>query len=91
MTTKELKVVNYLRLNKGIRILPADNGNCTVVWDESKYKDKLNTLLEFGVYETSPKDPAAKVERKYRISFPNIKTAPPTDLKHKLTPYHNKP
>jgi hypothetical protein len=51
-TTKELKVVKPLRLNKDIRILQADNGNCTVVLDESKYKDKLDNFLESGVYES---------------------------------------
>jgi hypothetical protein len=39
MNKKELKAVKYLRLNKEIRILQADKGNCTVVLDESKYKD----------------------------------------------------
>jgi hypothetical protein len=32
-------------------------GNCVVVLNESKCKYKLNTLLEFMVYETLPKDP----------------------------------
>jgi hypothetical protein len=32
-----------------------------VVLDESKFKDKLNILLEFGVYEHSPKDHTAKI------------------------------
>jgi hypothetical protein len=36
---KELKAVKSLRLNKETRILQADKGNCTVVFDESKYKD----------------------------------------------------
>jgi hypothetical protein len=40
MTTKELKAVNSLRLNKDTRILQADKVNCTVVFDESKLKDK---------------------------------------------------
>jgi hypothetical protein len=53
-----------LRLNKEIRILQADKGNCTVVFDESKYKEKLNTLLESGVYEHLPKDPTVTVERR---------------------------
>jgi hypothetical protein len=43
MTTKKFKAVNPLRLNKDIRILQADKGNCTVVFYESKYKEKLNT------------------------------------------------
>jgi hypothetical protein len=34
-----------------------------VVFDESKYKEKLNTLLECGVYKPLPKDPTAKVDK----------------------------
>jgi hypothetical protein len=59
-----LKAVKYFRLNKDIMILQADSSNCAVVLDESKYKDKLNTLLGSGVYETIPEDPTAKAERK---------------------------
>jgi hypothetical protein len=80
-----------LRLNKVIRIIQADKGNCTVVFVESKYKEKLNTLLEFGVYEPVPKNDAAKVERKIQKLLSKHKTALPTGLKHKLTPYHNRP
>jgi hypothetical protein len=61
MPSKELKVVKSLRLKKDIRILQADKGNCTMVFDESKHKEKLNTLLESGVYEHLPKDPTAKI------------------------------
>jgi hypothetical protein len=64
MTKKELNAMKSLRLNKDIRICQTDTGNCTVVLDESKYKNKLNSLLEFRVYELLPKDPTAKVERK---------------------------
>jgi hypothetical protein len=53
-----------LRLNKGIRILQSEKGNSTVVLDESKYKDKLITMLDSGVYEPFSKDHTAKVERK---------------------------
>jgi hypothetical protein len=66
MTMKELKAVKSLRLNKDIRILQADKGNCTVVFDESTYKDKSSTLLESGVYKPLPKDATAKVERKIK-------------------------
>jgi hypothetical protein len=80
-----------LRLNQDIRILPADKGNCTVVLDESKYNDKINTLLESGVYEPMPKDPTAKVERKVQQILAKYKTVLPTEVKRKLTPYHSKP
>jgi hypothetical protein len=63
MTTKELKDVKSLRLNKDIRIPKADKSNCTAVFDEFKYKEKLNTLLESWVNEPLPKDRTAKVER----------------------------
>jgi hypothetical protein len=61
------------------------------VLDESKYKDKLSTLLESGVYEPLPKVPIDMVERKVQKLLSKLKTALPTDPKHKLTPYHRKP
>jgi hypothetical protein len=42
--------VKSLRLNKVIRILPADKDNCSVVLDEIDYRDKIDTLLKSGVY-----------------------------------------
>jgi hypothetical protein len=36
------------------------------------------------------KDPTAKVERKVQKLLSTHKTALPTNLKHKLTPYHSK-
>jgi hypothetical protein len=74
-----MQAVRSLRLNTDIRIIQADKGNCTVVLDESKYKDKLKTLLEFGVYEPLLKARTAKVERKVRKLLSKHKTALPTD------------
>jgi hypothetical protein len=91
MTTKVLKAVKSLRLNKSITILKADKGNCTVVFDESKYKEKLNTLLDSRVYEPLLKDPTPKVERKIWKLLSQHKTTLPVSVKHKLTPYHSKP
>jgi hypothetical protein len=71
MTVKELKDVKSSRLNKDVRILRADN--CTLVFCESKYKDKLNTLLEFGVINPSPKILRLRLRGKYRNSFPFTK------------------
>jgi hypothetical protein len=39
MTTKELKAI------RSLRILQADMGNCKVVFDESKYKKKLEHFV----------------------------------------------
>jgi hypothetical protein len=92
--------LKYLRLNKDITILQAKKkkkkkkkkkGNCIMVLDESKYKDKFNTLLEYGVFEPLPRDLTAKMERKVQKHLSKYKTALPTDLKHKLTPYDRKP
>jgi DNA topoisomerase VI subunit B len=63
MTKKRLKATKSLRLKKHIRTIQEDKGNCTVL-DESKYEDKLNTLVESRAYEPLPKDFTAKVERK---------------------------
>jgi hypothetical protein len=43
MSKKKLKAMRSLRLNKAIRILQADKYNCTLMLDESEYRDKLNT------------------------------------------------
>jgi hypothetical protein len=59
-----------------------------VVLDESKYKEKLKTLLESGVYEPLPKDHTAKVERKVQKLISKHKTILPIDLEHNLIPYH---
>jgi hypothetical protein len=62
ISKKELKTVKSLRLNKIIRNLPANKDNCSVVLDEIEYRDKIDTLLKSGVYESLSKDPAAKFE-----------------------------
>jgi hypothetical protein len=88
---RNMKAVRSLRLNKDIRILQADKGNCSVMLDESKYKDKLTTLLEPVVYKPWSKDHTDTVARKVQKLLFKHKPAPPTDLEHKLTPYHSKP
>jgi hypothetical protein len=55
MIRKELKTLKSLRLSSDVWIPYGDRGNCIVVLDESKYKDKLNILLKAGVYEPLPK------------------------------------
>jgi hypothetical protein len=90
MANIELRAIKSLKLNKYIRILQADKGNCTVMLDNSEYKDKLNTLLKSGDYELLPKDPTAKVERKIQKHLSKHKNTLPIDLKRKLTLYHNK-
>jgi hypothetical protein len=55
-------------LNKDIRVLQADKGNCKVVLDASEYKDKLNTSLEF--VNSCPKTLQLRL---YRNSFTNTK------------------
>jgi hypothetical protein len=51
------------------------------VLDESEYEDKLNALLESGIYEPLPKDPTAKVERKAQKLLSKHKIALLIDLK----------
>jgi hypothetical protein len=45
----ELKAVKSLRLNKDNRLLQPDKGNCAMMLDESKYKDKLNFARVWGL------------------------------------------
>jgi hypothetical protein len=91
ISKKELKAVKSLRINKFIRILPADKDNCIVVLDEIEYRNKIDTLLKSGDYETLSKDPAAKVERNIQQILAKYKSVLPAEVKRKLTPQHRKP
>jgi hypothetical protein len=77
MTTKELKAVKSLTLNKDIKILQVDKGNCTVVLVESKYKNKLYTLLDFEVYDhISFLNCSSYMSKTYAHSIPQQTSAP---------------
>jgi hypothetical protein len=89
MMKRESTALKSLRNNKQIQILQADNGNCTVVLNESAYKEKISSLLESGVYEFLPKDPTSQIERKIRQLITKHKTVLPVALKRRLTPYHS--
>jgi hypothetical protein len=87
---EEYRAIKSLKLNKN-RILPADKGYCSVVLDETSYKDKLNTLLESGAYEILSSDPTKKkTERKIQTLLSKHKSAFSINQKRKLTPYHSK-
>jgi hypothetical protein len=75
ITREEYVTIKSLKLNKNIRILLADKGNCSVVLDETTYKDKLNTLLESRAYEILCSDPTAKTERKIQTLLSKHKSA----------------
>jgi hypothetical protein len=45
----QLKAAKSLRLNKDNRILQPDKGNCTIMLDESKYKNKMNFARVCGL------------------------------------------
>jgi hypothetical protein len=65
--------------------------NCTVVLNDSTYKQKIFSLLESGVYEPLKKDSTSQIERNIRRLLSKHKSILSTDLKRKLTPYHSKP
>jgi hypothetical protein len=58
---KESMALKSLKDNKEIRILQADKGNCTVMLNESTYKEKISSLLESGVYEIYGRIPCLKL------------------------------
>jgi hypothetical protein len=73
MIMKELKAVKSSRLNKDIRILQADKANCTVMFDESKYKKSLTLCRCLGFINPSQRILQLKLRGKYRNSFPSTK------------------
>jgi hypothetical protein len=91
ISKKELKPVTSLRFNIDISILQANKGICTVVLDEIKYREKINTLLMSGVYETLSRNSTAKDERKVQQLLAKYEIVLPAEVKRKFTPYHSKP
>jgi hypothetical protein len=49
VTKKKFMALKSLIGNNEIRILQADKGNCSVVLNESTYREKISSLLESGV------------------------------------------
>jgi hypothetical protein len=75
ITKQEFRALKSLKLNKDIRILQADKGNCTVMLDESEYRNKLNLLLDSGIYKPLSEDPTGTVERKVQKPLSKHKAA----------------
>jgi hypothetical protein len=67
ITRKESTALKSLKNNKQIRSLQADNGNCTVVLNESDYKEKISSLLESRVYEILRKKRSGDKDELYRL------------------------
>jgi CO dehydrogenase/acetyl-CoA synthase beta subunit len=81
MAKREFTALKSLKNNKEIRILQADKGNCTVVLNESAYKEKISNLLEPEVYDALSKEPTAQIERKVQTLLTKHKTVLPVALK----------
>jgi hypothetical protein len=64
MTRKESTVLKSLKDKKEIKNLQADKKNCMLVLNESKFKEKISSLLESGVYEILCKEPTSQIEKK---------------------------
>jgi hypothetical protein len=77
ITRKESTTLKSLKNNKQIWILQADKGNCTVVLNESAYKEKIVNLLESGVCEILRKDSVSQIERYIRNCLQNMKLSFP--------------
>jgi hypothetical protein len=86
MTRRESMALKSFKNNRHIRILQADKGNCTVVLNESTYKEKIFSLLDSDVYEILRKDSTAQIERKTRTLLTKHKSVLPVALKRRLTP-----
>jgi hypothetical protein len=59
--------------------------------NESTYMEKLNTLLESGVYKPVPEDLTSETERKVQKLLSKHKSGPSSELKCQLPPFHSKP
>jgi hypothetical protein len=82
ITRKESMALKSLKDNTEILIIHADKGNCTVVLNESTYKEKISSLLESEVYEILLKDPTFQIQRKMWKLLTKHKTVLPSALKN---------
>jgi hypothetical protein len=73
MTGREIKCFKSLKQITDVRILQAEEGNCTVVLDDTEYLHKFIALLESKVYEPLPKDQNSAVERGVQKLFSKYK------------------
>ena len=60
---KALKELKDLSRRKGLKILPADKGNATVMMDSTQYASKLGDLLAEDSYRLLPRNPTARIEK----------------------------
>jgi hypothetical protein len=90
VTRKEFIALKFLKVNKEIKIVQSEEGYYKVVLNESTYK-KVFCLLESGVYKILRKDLKSQIEMNIRKLLTNHKTALPSALNYKLTPYYSKP
>ena len=58
------KAIRDLKQDTKITILPADEGNATIVMDRYEYVTKMNALLKDNTYHQLRKDPTHRVETK---------------------------
>lgn len=58
-TPEEGKVISALRHNRDLVILPADEGNATIMMDHEEYNRKIQEMLDDDqTYRKLKKDPA---------------------------------
>ncbi|XP_046387506.1 uncharacterized protein LOC124157076 [Ischnura elegans] len=61
---KERAALRSLRKNTAVTILPADNGNATVLMKTLDYQEKMQELLTNNSYKRIPRDPMDSISRK---------------------------
>ena len=88
----ERQALKSLQDDNSIIILPADEGNATVVMDRVEYSNKLADLIGNGGYCKQKKDPNLKTERKLsQILGKNKNLIPQTKYRQLIQHYSKLP
>jgi hypothetical protein len=61
-----------------------------MILDESKYNEKLNTIIDSGVYKPLQNDPTVRVDENCKKFLSKHKTALLVVLQRKLSPYYSR-
>ena len=62
-TRQQMRAIQRLKGDETIKILPADKGRTTVILDSTEYYQKMEGLLQDGIYKKLKNDPTLKITK----------------------------
>ena len=77
--------------DQSAKVLPADKGRATVVWDADTYQTKMSSLIENGPYQLLNIETRERLSRKLSEKLLRRSGYLSGAVYNKITPPHNQP